>query len=193
MVLPGGDDDRAPGRRPAAVLLVGLPAAGKTVRARQLERELPALRFTPDEWMLPLFGVLDAMERRDVLEGRLLTTALAAVRLGTSVVVDFGLWSRDERWALRRLFTDAGARCRLVHLSVDPATQRARVDARRAAAPHAEVEMTDAALRGYREAFEEPGARELAGGAVPDPPAGHRTWAQWAVRRWPSLQPDPPG
>ncbi|WP_432521082.1 AAA family ATPase [Kineococcus sp. SYSU DK006] len=193
MALPGGDDGRAHGPRPVAVLLVGLPAAGKTVRARQLERELPALRFTPDEWMLPLFGVLDAMERRDVLEGRLLTTALAAVRLGTSVVVDFGLWSRDERWALRRLFTDAGARCRLVHLDVDPATQRARVDARRAAAPHEEVEMSDAALRGYREAFQDPGPDELSGDEVPDPPAGHRTWAAWAAQRWPSLRPDPPG
>jgi hypothetical protein len=37
-------------------LTVGLPGAGKTTRARQLAKEHTALRMTPDEWMIPLFG-----------------------------------------------------------------------------------------------------------------------------------------
>ncbi|SCE02364.1 hypothetical protein GA0115246_109559, partial [Streptomyces sp. SolWspMP-sol7th] len=50
-------------------LLVGLPGAGKTTRARRLAEEHGALRLTPDEWMLPLFGASDPDGKRDVLEG----------------------------------------------------------------------------------------------------------------------------
>ena len=33
-------------------LMVGLPGSGKTTRAKELERETGAIRFTPDEWHL---------------------------------------------------------------------------------------------------------------------------------------------
>ena len=41
---------------PKMFVMVGLPAAGKTSRARQLASAWSALRLTPDEWMIPLFG-----------------------------------------------------------------------------------------------------------------------------------------
>lgn len=37
-------------------LMVGLPCLGKTTLARTLEREQSALRLTPDEWHIRLFG-----------------------------------------------------------------------------------------------------------------------------------------
>ena len=37
-------------------LMVGLPCSGKTTLARTLEQEHSALRLTPDEWQLRLFG-----------------------------------------------------------------------------------------------------------------------------------------
>jgi predicted kinase len=82
-------------------LIVGLPGAGKTTRAKEPAAKYRALRLTPDEWMMPLFGEPDAGGKRDVLEGRLSCIALQALRLGTSTVLDFGLWGRDERSALR--------------------------------------------------------------------------------------------
>ena len=60
------------------VVVLGPPGAGKTTRARHLEEHLGALRLTPDEWMIPLFGRSQPEGRRDVLEGRLLWTALRA-------------------------------------------------------------------------------------------------------------------
>jgi predicted kinase len=42
---------------PTLHLMVGLPCAGKTTLARQLEQEYVALRLTPDEWHMPLFGL----------------------------------------------------------------------------------------------------------------------------------------
>ena len=37
-------------------LMVGLPGAGKTTRAKELAAEHGALRLSPDAWMIPLFG-----------------------------------------------------------------------------------------------------------------------------------------
>ena len=93
------------------LLMVGLPGAGKTTRAKELAAANRALRLTPDHWMIPLFGEPMADGKRFVLEGRLISVALQALRLGTSVVLDFGLWGRDERSALRWLARSAGAAC----------------------------------------------------------------------------------
>jgi len=41
---------------PTPHLICGLPGPGKTTLARQLERHLPALRLTPDEWMARIVG-----------------------------------------------------------------------------------------------------------------------------------------
>lgn len=47
--------------------------------------------------MIPLFGESEAGGKRDVLEGRLITLALQALRLEVDVVLDLGCWVRDER------------------------------------------------------------------------------------------------
>jgi predicted kinase len=37
-------------------LMAGLPCSGKTTLAQKLESERSALRLTPDEWQVRLFG-----------------------------------------------------------------------------------------------------------------------------------------
>lgn len=171
-------------------LTVGLPGAGKTTRARQLAAGLNALRLTPDEWMIPLFGEPEADGKRDILEGRLLTLALEVVRLGNSVVLDFGCWSRDERCAIRRLVEDAGGSFELVYVPVDEETQRARIAHRQATAPHETFPLSEQELAGARAFFQEPDAAELSGGEIDDPPAGWKSWTEWAAERWPSFGDD---
>ena len=43
-------------RKPTLTLMVGLPGAGKTTRAKELERETGAIRFTPDECTCSCLG-----------------------------------------------------------------------------------------------------------------------------------------
>src|SRR5690349_23431397 len=117
-------------------LIVGLPGAGKTEHAKTLAAQHAALRLTPDEWMIPLFGDPQPAGKRDILEGRLVSLALDALRLGTSVVLDFGLWSRDERSSLRWLASSVGASSRIVYLPVDRVTQLERIDQRWTRTPH---------------------------------------------------------
>ena len=86
-------------------LMVGLPCSGKTTEARRLERELGALRLTPDEWQTALFGD-DAFEpehdaRHSTVERLLWNIARRALELGVDVILDYGFWAREERDALR--------------------------------------------------------------------------------------------
>jgi len=169
-------------------LVVGLPGAGKTTRSRQLAREHRALRLTPDSWMIPLFGDSDAGGKRDVLEGRLIWLAFEALRLDTSVVLDFGFWGRDERASLSWLARSMGADPQVVYLAVDPATQLVRIQQRWSSSPQETFAVTAAELDLWRRQFEEPDAAELAGHQPPGPPRGWPSWADWAAQRWPSLQ-----
>ena len=175
------------------LLMVGLPGAGKTTRAKELAAAHGALRLTPDEWMIPLFGDSMADGKRFVLEGRLISVALQALRLGTSVVLDYGLWGRDERSALRWLATLAGASCRVVYLPVEKDVQLARIARRQAAAPHLTFPMTEADVDAWRLQFEVPDAAELGGGEIPGPPAGWPGWPEWVSGHWPSWRDRTPG
>jgi len=168
-------------------LIVGLPGAGKTTRAKELAAEHRALRLTPDEWMIPLFGDSMANGKRFVLEGQLISVALQVLRLGTSVVLDFGLWGRDERSALRWLARSAGTSCRVIYLPVDKDVQLARIAHRQATAPHRTFPMTEADVDAWREQFQVPDAAELDGREIPRPPAGWPGWPEWAADHWPSL------
>lgn len=167
-------------------LLVGLPAAGKTTRARRLASEHQALRLTPDAWMIPLFGEPEAGGKRDVLEGRLVWLALEALKVGCSVVLDFGFWGRDERSSLRWLAESVGAECQVEYLPVDRATQLERIHHRWRRTPGETFEITAADMDRWRALFEVPDEAELAGHGLAGPPEGWASWRDWAADRWPS-------
>jgi predicted kinase len=173
---------------PATVhLIVGLPGAGKTTRARELEISAPALRLTPDEWQIALFGDQNPPDKRDLVEGRLIQLGLRAAQLGVDVVLDFGFWSTDERSALRWIAGTVGARSQVVYLPIDRAEQRRRITERFATTPGQTFPISDRELEQWRGQFEAPDDDELRGAGIPAVPPGHATWSEWASWRWPSL------
>ena len=168
------------------ILMVGLPGAGKTTRAKELATTYEAIRLTPDHWMVPLFGDSMADGKRFVLEGRLISVALQALRLGTSVVLDYGLWGRDERSALRWLARATGAACRVVYLPVAKDVQLARIAGRQETEPHQTFLMSEADVDAWRTQFQVPDAAELEGRDISEPPKGWPSWPEWAAHHWPS-------
>lgn len=176
---------------PTLFLMVGLPGSGKTFRARELAGERGALRLTPDEWALSIFGQQDRHQEpggmRWLLEGRLIALAIDALRLRVSVVLDFGLWSREERSALRWMAASVGASCEIVYLPVEREVQWDRIQHRWKHTPERAFPMAEAELDLWRAQFQVPDADELSGSSLPSPPPGAISWFDWAQQFWPSL------
>jgi predicted kinase len=171
---------------PTLFVMVGLPASGKTTRAKEIEEERRALRLTPDEWMIPLFDDNDANGKRNVLEGRFIWLALRALRHGIDVVLDFGVWAKVERTALRSLAAETGALCELVYLEIDEDEQRRRRDHRASEEPALTFYITDEDFADYRRRFVPPDNPELSGAELDPPPAGYSSWSSWTSEWWPT-------
>jgi predicted kinase len=177
-------------RRPTLFLTVGLPGTGKTTAARRIEDEHDALRLTKDEWVKALYGQDNPASASDVIEGRLIRIGMRTLALGVSVVIDFGLWSRDERSALRQAAADLGAAVVIRYFELTPAERRRRLDRRLTEAPHESWPMSDQELTEWAARFDVPTPGELDGSEpIGDPPAGFASWPEWTAHRWPPSVP----
>src|SRR6478736_858159 len=150
-------------RQPTLFLMVGLPGTGKTTAARRIEVEQQAIRLTKDEWVKALYGHQNPPSAQDVIEGRLIQVGLRALELGNNVVIDYGLWGRDERSALRQAAADRGAGVEMRYFALDPAEQRSRLDQRQAEAPHTTWPMSDEELSEWAGKINIPTPGELDG------------------------------
>lgn len=179
---------RSSAERPTLYLTVGLPGSGKTTRAIELAETHNALRLSLDAWMIPIFNGVNEEKSRELLEGLLISLALRCLQFGTNVVLDFGLWSKNERTALRHLATMAVANSALVYMPVDRETQFQRATARYEQTPQETFLMTQDELDQWRESFEEPDRDELSGVTADESPEGRVSWSAWASQRWPSFR-----
>lgn len=137
--------------------------------------------------MKALYGADNPSAASDVIEGRLIQIGLRALALGINVVVDYGLWSRDERRALRQAAADRGARSVLLYFDLSPAERRRRLDLREAHAPHVTWPISDEELAEWAARFDVPTAEEIAGTEpIGAPPEGFTTWDDWMGDRWPA-------
>jgi predicted kinase len=172
--------------QPTLFLTVGLPCTGKTTAARRIETEHNALRLTKDEWVKALYGAENPPSAQDVIEGRLIRIGLRVLELGSNVVIDYGLWGRDERSALRQAAAVRGATVAMYYFELTPSEQRRRLDLRQAEAPHTTWPMSDEELAEWAGKIDVPTPGELDGSEpIDDPPAGFATWDEWREHRWP--------
>ena len=107
---------------PHVHLLCGLVGAGKTTYARRLAVELPAVRFTLDEWMLRLYGLRyddpAYVARLDRCTTLIWDTACQVLGAGCDVILDWNQWSRERRREWRQRAETVGYEVVLHYIDV---------------------------------------------------------------------------
>lgn len=143
-------------------LLGGLPGAGKTTHARRLAANLPAVRFSLDEWMLRLYQLRyddpAYTARLPLCTGLIWDTAAQVLRLGHDVVLDWNQWSRRRRAHWRGTAQQAGYQVVLHHVDVPIEVAVAR--ARDRTAQDTSHDIDEAGVRHLADIFEPPTADE---------------------------------
>lgn len=146
---------------PTLHLTCGLPGSGKTALARHLAAERDAERLSKDEVVLARGGDLYDDALRERVEAELIERAFRLLAAGRSCIVDFGLWSREERDALRLRGRALGVRVELHVLDGELEELERRIARRYAEAPETTAEITPEQLAIWAASFEKPSAAEL--------------------------------
>lgn len=150
---------------PTLYLMVGLPCSGKTTRAKELENEVSALRLTPDDWHVTLFGhdIYDPEhdKRHGLIEALLWQIAERALALGTNIILDFGFWAKEERDDFRSRAQKLGARSEIVFMGVQEEELMRRVKARNENLTNTIHYIPEEMMISWIQFFQEPDAEEL--------------------------------
>lgn len=148
-----------PGR---LVVITGLPGSGKTTLATELARSMPAMRMCPDDWMMS--SGIDLWN--DGVRGRIeqfqLDLALDLLCAGRNVVIEWGVWAREEREALRDAARAIGAAVELRYVSAPIDELWRRIDERDLEGRWGSRSITRAELEEWSETYEPPTDEELA-------------------------------
>ncbi|MGA8113890.1 MAG: ATP-binding protein [Actinocatenispora sp.] len=145
---------------PQVHLLCGYPGAGKTTYARRLARQLPAVRFSLDEWMLRLYPLRfddpHYAAHAENCKNLMWDVAEQVLGLGRDVVLDWCQWNRQRRTAWRLRAEEAGYRPVLHHVVVPVETAIRRVEARTARGTPGSHPIDADGVRQFHTIFEPP-------------------------------------
>ena len=144
------------------ILTCGLPGTGKTALATQLAADRSAVRLTKDEWLWALGSTPWDERTREKVEQQLWCLTQEILRLGLSVVLDFGLWARIERDEMRNAARGLGVGVELHYLDVPTEELWRRIEARNSEPPWNSYPIRRADLDGWVSIFQAPDSAELA-------------------------------
>jgi predicted kinase len=151
--------------RSRLVLFCGLPGSGKTTLAKQLETQGEGVRICADEWQADLkvdsAALYDNFHER--LQRRLYKLALQLLRNSQNVILEDGLWMKDER---AEKLTDAkkcGATVAIHYFDLSFEEIWKRLKTRNDSLSHGAIEMTKSDLQKCWDIFQKPTPEELSG------------------------------
>jgi len=159
------EQEQQGGERPTLHMIVGLPGAGKTTLAKELESQHSALRLNADEWVVALFGNEVERHYRDEIHNKVEAlqwqVAKRALVLGCSVILDYGFWAKEERDKFRREAIAMGAQVKMIYLDVEFNERWARVQ-QREESKKGTLHIKKEELEDWTKRFEPPTEDELA-------------------------------
>ena len=147
------------------IMTCGKICCGKSTYGRQLQSEGNAVILSIDEITLSLFPD-GAGEMHDIYARRaeqyLCSLALQILRTGTDVILDWGLWTREQRNRLRAFWVEHGVENEIHYLRISEAEWNRRIRKRnmkQKEEPSAYF-VDEGLLRKINMLFEEPPAEE---------------------------------
>ena len=150
---------------PTLHLICGLPGAGKTTLAKELETQHTAVRLCPDEWILailpPEYTEEDRNRLRDPIEALQWMLAERLLSIGVNVIIEWGLWSRSERDDLQDRGRELGAAVTLHYLDVPLDELLRRIGERNRDLPDGSFRISSSELLTWHGAFEPPDELEI--------------------------------
>jgi predicted kinase len=156
------------GGGPRLIIVCGLPGAGKTTLAKQLEGRPGAVRFSPDEWMDALSLDLYDSAGRARVEALQWEVAKNLLTLGLTAIIEWGTWGRSDRDALRTEARALGAAVELHYLAAPSDVLIERIERRGREDPPITRDM----LSRWAAKFEVPTPEEMALFDLPDDASG---------------------
>ncbi len=150
---------------PTLYLMCGLPGAGKTTRARELEAAGKGILLNADSWVCQLYpddaeaAARDDRKRHvEQLQWELTERLLS---YGLSIILDWGVWTRAEREYLRQRARELGATVRTVYIDVSVETLQERIAQRNRDLPPGTFHVSAEELDAWAAFFEPPTHEEL--------------------------------
>lgn len=163
-------------------LISGLPCAGKSTYASALSQRTDCVVFTLDRWLISLFGqysisaIGHAEHTRRVLACRALIWESAAefLRRSVDVVLDDGVFLRENRVRYVHLARNVNASAKIHFLNTPEKVVRARLAHRNAHLPTFNFYIDPESLEAFIGLFETPSADEGADIVIVDADALER-------------------
>ena len=145
-------------------VLCGFIGAGKTTFARKLEERTGAVRITKDEWLIRLIGNDPTIDGYEDYDHRICELsrdiAFQLAEKGIDVIIDEGVWEKEQRDLLRRRIEDIGAQAVLYFLDTPIETIRERVARRNMNPAKDSFKISGELLDGYLKYWQPPSEDE---------------------------------
>ena len=148
--------------RATLILFCGLPGSGKTTLAKRFEKEGRGVRLCTDEWVADLGFSPTHEEMHLKMQNSLWELAKKLLPLGQTVILENGLWMKDERDAKRKDAESLGVKTEMNYLDVSADELFRRLESRNSENKHGHAVVSKEQIERYLALFDAPDKEESA-------------------------------